>query len=94
MLALEETPAEDPKHYAQGAVICSDTAFVPVGLRMNGCQLYLSRGSGIYSCNKRGLKRKGDHVLVLFVLVLFALLPDCSQNQTAVSDKQYSLSDF
>ena len=27
MLALEETPAEDPKHYAQGAVICSDTVF-------------------------------------------------------------------
>ena len=41
MLALEETPAEDPKHYAQGAVICSDTAFVPVGLRMNGLPVVL-----------------------------------------------------
>jgi hypothetical protein len=30
----------------------------------------------------------------LFILLLFAALPDCGQNQTAVSDEQYSLSDF
>ena len=30
----------------------------------------------------------------MFILILFASLPDCSQNQTAVSDEQYSLSDF
>ena len=30
----------------------------------------------------------------MFILLLFASLPDCGQNQTAVSDEQYSLSDF
>jgi hypothetical protein len=30
----------------------------------------------------------------LLVLLLFASLPDCGQNQTAVSNEQYSLSDF
>jgi hypothetical protein len=30
----------------------------------------------------------------MFILLLFASLPDCGQNQTAVSEKQYSLSDF
>jgi hypothetical protein len=30
----------------------------------------------------------------MFILILFASLPECSQNQTAVSDEQYSLSDF
>ena len=37
----------------------------------------------------RGFERKGDPVRLLF-----ASLPDCVQNQTAVSDTQYSLSDF
>jgi hypothetical protein len=32
--------------------------------------------------------------VTLFVLILFASLPDCGQNETAVSDEQYSLSDF
>ena len=36
--------------------------------------------------------------VTVFILLLFAslpdMLPDCGQNQTAVSDKQYSLSDF
>ena len=30
----------------------------------------------------------------VFILLLFASLRDCGQNQTAVSDKQYSLFDF
>ena len=30
----------------------------------------------------------------MFILLLFASLPDCGQNQTAVSDEQYLLSDF
>jgi hypothetical protein len=30
----------------------------------------------------------------MFILLLFASLPDCSQNQIAVSDAQHSLSDF
>jgi hypothetical protein len=32
--------------------------------------------------------------VTVFVLLLFASLPDCGQNQTAVSDEQQSLSDF
>ena len=32
--------------------------------------------------------------VTVFILLLFASLPDCAQNQTAVSYKQYSLSDF
>jgi hypothetical protein len=34
--------------------------------------------------------------VTVFILLLFASLhvPDCCQNQTAVSDEQYSLSDF
>jgi hypothetical protein len=32
--------------------------------------------------------------VTLFILLLFASLPDCGQNQTAVSDEQCSLSDF
>jgi hypothetical protein len=32
--------------------------------------------------------------VTLFILILFVSLPDCGQNQTAVSDEQYSLSDF
>jgi hypothetical protein len=30
----------------------------------------------------------------VFILLLFASLPDCGQNQIAVSDEQQSLSDF
>jgi hypothetical protein len=32
--------------------------------------------------------------VTVFILILFASLPDCDQNETAVSDEQYSLSDF
>ena len=32
--------------------------------------------------------------VTVFILLLFASLPDCGQNQTAVSDEQHSLSDF
>jgi hypothetical protein len=32
--------------------------------------------------------------VTMFILLLLASLPDCGQNQTAVSDEQYSLSDF
>jgi hypothetical protein len=32
--------------------------------------------------------------VTLFIVILFVSLPDCGQNQTAVSDEQYSLSDF
>jgi hypothetical protein len=32
--------------------------------------------------------------VTVFILLIFASLPDCGQNQTAVSDEQYSLSDF
>jgi hypothetical protein len=33
-------------------------------------------------------------VFINLFKILFASLPDCGQNQTAVSDEQYSLSDF
>jgi hypothetical protein len=36
----------------------------------------------------------GTIKVTVFILLLFASLPDCGQNQTAVSDEQYSLSDF
>jgi hypothetical protein len=29
--------------------------------------------------------------VTLFILLLFASLPDCGQNQTAVSDEQYAI---
>jgi hypothetical protein len=32
--------------------------------------------------------------VTVFILLLFASLPDCHQNQITVSDEQYSLSDF
>ena len=33
-------------------------------------------------------------VFINLFKILFASLPDCGQNQIAVSDEQYSLSDF
>jgi hypothetical protein len=48
----------------------------------------------------RGCLRDRHHIEVLFVkvhvfvLLIFASLPDCSQNQTAVSDTLRLLSDF
>jgi hypothetical protein len=42
-----------------------------------------------FSIDYRGFERKGARVRIIF-----ASLPDCGQNQTAVSDKQHSLSDF
>jgi hypothetical protein len=33
-------------------------------------------------------------IVGLFIFLLFASLPNCGQNQTAVSDEQHSLSDF
>jgi hypothetical protein len=55
------------------------------------------RGGKIYAFWILGFERrsKADPVHITAVL-LFASLPDCArgQNQTAVSDEQYSLSDF
>ena len=42
----------------------------------------------------RGFERKAATLRTKLVLLRFLSLPDCGQNQTAVSDKQYSLSDI